>query len=210
MKNKSLGSPERAMAETEVRGGPCVTHRYLLRRDWIRNKRGLVNFIMLNPSTADDLYDDATSRRCIGFAKRWGFSGLVVTNLFAFRATDPSELKDLALRNLPLAIGQHNDSHLIEAARNVEAIVCAWGNHGNLLNRDEAVRDLLASYDLWCIRLTKEGFPVHPVREAYTNQPILFSGLTSPAHFPTPNSAARRAQHQKGLNYVSHLGNFIR
>lgn len=67
-------------------------HRYTLRRDWL-GVGGIVNFIMLNPSTADEIFNDPTIRKCIGFAKRWGFSGLVVTNLFAFRATDPADLR---------------------------------------------------------------------------------------------------------------------
>jgi hypothetical protein len=49
-------------------------HRYVLRREWNQNVRGILNWIMLNPSTADDHFDDPTIRRCVGFAKRWGFS----------------------------------------------------------------------------------------------------------------------------------------
>ncbi len=136
---------------------------------------GTVNFIMLNPSTADDVFDDATIRRCIGFAKRWGFSGLVVTNLFAFRATDPADLVALAMRDLVAARGGENDHHIQEQARDASAIVCAWGNGGGLRGEDLRVASsLLDSYDLLCIRRSKIGNPVHPVREAYTDAPIPF------------------------------------
>ena len=84
-----------------------------------------MNFIMLNPSTADDEFDDATIRRCVGFAKRWGFHGLVVTNLFAYRATKPSDLKALAARDLRLAIGERNEEHLRREADAAHSVVCA-------------------------------------------------------------------------------------
>ena len=71
---------------------PCGLYRYSLTRKWEAWK-GTVNFIMLNPSTADAQEDDPTIRRCIGFAKAWGYGGIVVTNLFAYRATNPKELK---------------------------------------------------------------------------------------------------------------------
>lgn len=145
-------------------------HRYVLRRDWNRQQRGTVNFIMLNPSTADDVSDDATIRRCVGFAKRWGFSGLVVTNLFAFRATDPKDLLKMAVHNLVDAIGTENDEHIDREAKIADAIVCAWGNNGALRGRDLQVAGrLIEGYNLLCIRRTTLGNPAHPVRESYTD-----------------------------------------
>lgn len=151
-------------------------HRYILRRDWMGDG-GVVNFIMLNPSTADDVFDDATIRRCVGFAKRWGFSGLVVTNLFAYRATQPKDLKALLATEggFRLAIGEDNTAHLDREAKAAKAIVCAWGDNCDVLpHRDLDVVSMLRSYDLFCIRCTVKGNPAHPVRERYTDAPQPF------------------------------------
>lgn len=142
---------------------------------------GVVNFIMLNPSTADETFDDPTIRRCVGFAKRWGYCGLVVTNLFAYRATDPKDLHALLMKEggFRLAIGEENPSHLDREAKMAHLVVCAWGD--NVLKmpdwmerRDHAVTQMLGYRDLFCIRLSVKGNPVHPVREAYTDVPVLF------------------------------------
>jgi len=149
-------------------------HRYVLRRDWL-GVGDIVNFIMLNPSTADDVFDDATIRRCVGYAQRWCFTGLVVTNLYAFRATDPKELKALAATNLGLAVGEENDEHIQREAANAYTIVCAWGDNCNMVaHRDLDVISMLRTFDLFCIRHTAKGNPAHPVRERYTEQPRLF------------------------------------
>jgi hypothetical protein len=154
--------------------------RYTLRRSWMGNG-GVVNFIMLNPSTADDQFDDATIRRCVGFAKRWGYCGLVVTNLFAYRATDPKDLKALlkTCGGFRLAIGEENTSHLDREAKMAHRIVCAWGDNCNTMpERARDVTLMLSVYDLYCIRLTKNGNPVHPVRESYTDAPVLWRPAT--------------------------------
>lgn len=151
-------------------------HRYVLRRSWL-GEGGVVNFIMLNPSTADDVFDDATIRRCVGFAKRWGFSGLVVTNLFAYRATQPKDLKTLLTTSggFRLAIGEDNTAHLDREAKNAQSVVCAWGDNCDVLpHRDLDVIAMLRIYDLFCIRRTAKGNPAHPVRERYTDAPELF------------------------------------
>lgn len=93
----------------------CGTYRYLLTRatgvTLFESQARTVNFIMLNPSTADATADDPTIRRCIRFAMAWDYERLVVTNLFAFRATDPGDL-----RFAKDPIGPENDRHIIEAA----------------------------------------------------------------------------------------------
>src|SRR5581483_9586135 len=97
-------------------------YRYSLARFF--GDGGVVNFIMLNPSTADAETDDPTIRRCLGFAKAWGYGTLVVTNLFAYRATDPAEL---AKAGDP--VGPDNDTRLWSEAQLSDLVVCAWGNH---------------------------------------------------------------------------------
>lgn len=148
-----------------------LNYRYTLRRSWM-GAGSVVNFVMLNPSTADEVFDDPTIRKCTGFAKRWGFSGLVVTNLFAFRATDPRDLRNCGLE---LAIGPENDAVLRREATLAGTVVCAWGEHGGWLKRDEAVMNgPLAGLDLGRIGSTRGGYPLHPSRCAYTSAPEMF------------------------------------
>src|SRR3546814_11714 len=101
----------------------CGKYRYRLWRIWDDTKPQCM-FIMLNPSTADADLDDPTIRRCIGFAKSWGYGGLQVCNLFAYRSTEPRELLKVFHPG-----GLENIWHLREAAAVCEIVVCSWGNH---------------------------------------------------------------------------------
>lgn len=113
-------------------------------------------FVGLNPSTADDQCDDPTVRRCIGFAKSWGFGGLILVNLFAYRTTDPAGLTEL-----DDPIGPENDRWIATAQARVDRVVAAWGNHGVLLNRDGAVLETLVQ--AYCLGTTNAGCPRHPL-----------------------------------------------
>lgn len=113
-------------------------------------------FVGLNPSTADAAQDDATIRRCIEFARTWGYGALVMTNLFAWRATDPGDM--LAAAD---PVGPDNDAALLAAARAADVVVAAWGVHGAHMGRDVAVRAMLPR--LHYLRLTKDGRPGHPL-----------------------------------------------
>lgn len=146
----------------------CTTYRYRLEREWSKGKR-TVCFIMLNPSTADATVDDPTIRRCIGFGKSWGFDRLVVVNLFALRATMPSEL-----RKYMDPIGPHNNGYIIKAVRSAELIACAWGAHPFARERAAFVRILLGSYSLYCLDMTKSGAPKHPLYATGGLQPSLW------------------------------------
>lgn len=121
---------------------------------------GVVAFIMLNPSTADERTDDPTIRRAIGFARTWGFGRLVVGNLFAYRCTDPR-----GLRRVADPVGRRNDRSLRALATRADLVVCAWGVHGRLHDRAAAVRDLLAGAGVrpHVLRLTRDGAPAHPL-----------------------------------------------
>ena len=140
-------------AASDAAISPCGRYRYRLSRTWDQRARR-VNFIMLNPSTADASEDD----RCVGFAKAWGYGGLVVTNLFAWRATDP---KELGRTDDP--IGPENDDHIREVAFNEVKVVCAWGTHG--VARAGRVRSMLRDMGTptFALRLTKGGCPSHPL-----------------------------------------------
>ena len=115
----------------------CRTYRYSLTRIWDDSKETCV-FIGLNPSTADENDDDPTIRRCIRFAKDWGFGRLVMVNLFSYRATDPKVMK-----STPHPIGDDNDKHLLAECGKAQLVVAAWGNHGGHLNRSFDVLNLL-------------------------------------------------------------------
>ena len=112
----------------------CGRYRYKLWRLW-DDTRPEVMFIMLNPSTADATADDPTIRRCIGFARAWGYGGVRVGNLFAWRTPYPQ-----ALRSALDPIGRHNDSALCELAEGAALVVAAWGVHGMWLARSQTVR----------------------------------------------------------------------
>lgn len=134
---------------------PDRVYRYTLWREWVGGD-GFVQFIGLNPSTADESLDDPTIRRCVGYAKAWGFSGLCMTNAFAFRSTDPA-----GLRAVCDPVGPDNDRHLIETAAGARLVVAAWGVHATFLDRETAVRRLIPS--LHALHLTAAGHPGHPL-----------------------------------------------
>lgn len=160
-----------------------MNYRYVLRREWM-GSGGIVNWLMLNPSTADDVSDDPTIRKCCGFAKRWGYQGIVVTNLFAYRSTDPKEMKSLARADYALAVGD-NDAAITEHANASAIVIAAWGVHGPCCGRDQYVMHRLVPHvDLYCIGKTKDGHPLHPCMAGYTDAPVLFSERIQPETFP--------------------------
>lgn len=137
-----------------VMSGP---YRYLLWRCWDDAPTlSLVTFVMLNPSTADDTQDDPTVRRCVAYAKAWGHAAVRVVNLFALRATDPA-----TLRVHPDPVGPENDFYIAKAVRDAAVAVCAWGAHGTLHGRGEAVEALIPRPT--ALALTRDGTPRHPL-----------------------------------------------
>lgn len=143
-------------------------HRYTLWREWIGG-RGYAQFIGLNPSTADEVQDDPTIRRCIAFAKAWGYSALCMTNAFAYRATDPAVMKQQAD-----PVGPDNDYWLIKVANDAEIVIAAWGVHGAYLQRDRQVRQLIEADNLLhCLGTTKDGHPKHPLYLRADKRPVL-------------------------------------
>ncbi|WP_351189859.1 DUF1643 domain-containing protein [Shewanella sp. TB4-MNA-CIBAN-0142] len=133
----------------------CRNYRYSLWRTW-DSEKPYVLFIGLNPSTADEVDDDPTIRRCIEFAKKWGYGGLCMANLFAYRATNPSDMK---LTQDP--IGKNNDIWLLQLATGAGVVVAAWGNNGTFLGRSTAVLKLIDN--LKCLNINKSGEPAHPL-----------------------------------------------
>lgn len=147
---------------------PCGIYRYQLWRMW-DPKGPRIAWVMLNPSTADATQDDPTIRRCVAFARAWGFGDLVVVNLFALRATDPRELRN-ALTAGRDPVGPDNDLRIMDVAGSASAVVAAWGVHGALAGRDREVQRLLHGVDVQCLGTTRDGHPRHPLYLA-TNTP---------------------------------------
>ena len=135
-----------------------------------------VLFVMLNPSTADADIDDPTIRKCVGFAKRWGFDRMEVVNLFAYRATDPRVLLRLPERDDPF--GVRNQEVIQQAAWDCAMIVCAWGTHGAHLGQNETVLGWIEgcqSKPLGALGFSKNGEPRHPLMLSYKT-PIVSMG----------------------------------
>jgi hypothetical protein len=146
---------------------PCGRYRYRL-------ERGLkvgpsVAFIMVNPSTADAEQDDATIRKCRGFATAHGYGHFIVGNLFAYRATD---IKVLRVVDEPMGIA--NDGHLKAIMHEADTVIVAWGPMAKLPRRlrkrwIDIVR-IAGSLDkpLYCLGTAKDGHPRHPLMTPYS------------------------------------------
>lgn len=133
----------------------CQKYRYRLDRTW-DSKRPNVVVVGLNPSIADSEIDDPTCRRCISFAKSWGFGSLTLINLFALRSSSPSLL---TLDRDP--IGPRNDYWIKKIVNRGDLVIVAWGNKGNILGRDRKVTAGIKRAH--CFGLTKCGAPKHPL-----------------------------------------------
>ena len=150
----------------------CRRYRYVLSRRWGDGPAAM--FIGLNPSTADETADDPTIRRCVAYAKAWGYGALCMTNLFAYRATQPT---DMLAQEDP--IGPENDAYLRRLAADAGVVVAAWGTHGVHQGRDAQVRTLLPN--LHYLRLTKDGHPGHPLYLPATLRPVAWMpGVADP------------------------------
>jgi hypothetical protein len=135
----------------------CRRWRYLLWRQWDPAKP-VANFLMLNPSTADEFKLDPSCTRARRYAEAWGYGSLIVTNVFGFRSTDPGKL-----RTTSDPIGAGNDAAILRAAKEAEIVVCAWGNHGSFLERSARIRVLLKKQRLHALRVNANGEPAHPL-----------------------------------------------
>ena len=146
---------------------PCGAYRYRLWRRW-RSGPG-VAFIMLNPSTADATHNDPTIERCHRRTVDMGFAALDVINIFAYRATDPRNLKACAQ-----PVGPENDAILIETAKSAAMVICAWGSHGTHQERHQEVTRLLKQHGIrpHVLSLTMKGLPGHPLYLSYRKQPV--------------------------------------
>lgn len=144
----------------------CGNYRYSLWRKWDEDKKSLM-FICLNPSIADAQIDDRTLRRCINFAKTWGFGSIFLGNLFAYRATRVSDM----LR-VPFPVGELNDLHIMAMLNLSNQVICAWGNHGAHKGRYKEVLSYIKNP--CCLKLNKTGQPAHPLYIDSNTSPVRF------------------------------------
>ena len=145
----------------------CEHYRYSLTRNW-DDAGEKVLFIMLNPSTATEVQNDPTVERCERRARALGYGGFRVTNIFAWRETDPKKMR--AARD---PVGAGNDAAIEEGADWAGRIVAGWGAHGAHLERGRQVEALLRQrgHEVFHLGLTKDGHPRHPLYIAYRQQP---------------------------------------
>lgn len=148
----------------------CGRYRYELGRRWADGPA--LEWVMLNPSTADADQDDPTIRRCSGFAKRWGYGAIIVHNLYAYRATDPQ-----LLANLDDPIGPDNHRYLA-SCHGTDGTVVAWGSdpaatgwwNGYPYAWQQTV--LQRPQPLLCLGVNANGSPKHPLYVPANRTPI--------------------------------------
>jgi len=145
----------------------CEIYEYEFRRVW-EPTAPLALWIMLNPAmihpAPGDLptvADGFTVARCASFSRQWGCGGLVTGNVFAYRATDPEQLK-LCVD----PVGPDNDVTLHRLLDEATVVVAAWGGSfpSRYAGRVREVRDLLRAKGAQCLGKTGEGHPRHPSR----------------------------------------------
>lgn len=163
---------QKADADSTAVYSDCLTYRYVLTREWDATlPRAL--FVLLNPSTATEVQNDPTVERCERRARALGFGRFRVTNIFAYRATDPK-----VMRAQSDPIGPDNDAMIRESATvwlndPADQVICGWGTHGAYLDRGAKVEAMLRQYrrPLFSLGLSKAGHPKHPLYIAYCEQP---------------------------------------
>ncbi len=141
-------------------------YRFTLYRRWAESGQEIL-FICLNPSTADEDHDDPTVRRCVNFARDWGYRGVWLGNLFALVTTDSAEL----YKHYD-PVGCANNLVLKTMAARCAKVVYAWGNHGRLLNRSRQVVNMIGPG--LCFGVNKTGEPKHPLYQSRNAQLIQY------------------------------------
>jgi hypothetical protein len=149
----------------------CERYRYSLTRVW-DDSGTKVLFVMLNPSTATEVQNDPTVERCERRARTLGFGGFCVTNIFAWRDTDPKNMR-AALD----PVGPDNDAAILQGAEWCDQIIAAWGTHGAFKDRGTAVAELIKNSGVAIshLGLSKAGHPKHPLYLPYVQQPIAWN-----------------------------------
>ena len=140
----------------------CEKYRYSLTREWDSGYPKVV-WIMLNPSTACDETNDLTTIRCINYAKRWGYGGITIGNLYPYRAKRPKHLKRWLKQGYLKSYQDYNKIIIRELMAKAGLVVCAWGNHQGeppewLIDASKELNKPLHH-----LELCKDGTPKHPL-----------------------------------------------
>lgn len=169
------GNTALALIDSGAEFSPDRRYRYRLWRRWGGGPMLMV--IGLNPSTADEVKNDPTVTRCIGYAKAWGFSGLLMTNVFAYRATDPRSMKAVAEPCGPGNMVRLSDL-AVDTVSTGGAVLAAWGDHGRHMGTGNALTARLhfAGIGVACLGLTKFLQPKHPLYQKRDARPMPFLG----------------------------------
>jgi len=126
-------------------------------------------WVMLNPSTADAHDDDPTIRRCLAFARRWGFEAMTVVNLFAWRSSEPQ-----ALTAVVDPVGPRAARVLGDAVRSADAVIAAWGNLPPAFRPRAAWVASMLPPETLALGLTRQGQPRHPLYVRASTEPVRF------------------------------------
>lgn len=160
--------------QSEAHFSDCEKYRYWLRRDW-DTSLGAISFLMLNPSTANEVDNDPTIERCQRRAISMGYGTMIIVNLFPFRMTDSTLLN--TVDNLLGDVHEANSS-ILRAVEMSKSTVCGWGKHPLAVPRAKSVMSLLTAANLqnkvMCLQLNADGSPQHPLYIAYAKQPVPF------------------------------------
>ncbi len=156
----------------------CGKYRYALERRIVGVEGPNLCWLMLNPSTADAMKDDPTIRKVMGFTRRNGYGVALVVNLFAWRATDPDDVRTMVRTPGADPEGPHNCAAIMQAAEISDAVVCAWG--AQPWARKQAARVLGWLHEhprevpirLLCLGTSKAGDPLHPLMPSYDGHPL--------------------------------------
>ncbi len=176
--NCDLGISSKAVFDKRFRDKQGeFLYRYSLTHSWQGAPKKRLVFLMLNPSTADAFKADPTVSRCMVWAQKWGYGVLEVVNIFAFRATDPKDMK-----KAEDPVGPLNNDFLRDAAAAADLVIAAWGAHGDYRERGlEVGRKILKRRQLSCLDIIESGHPKHP---------LYIKGATIPRPFSFPEVKA--------------------
>lgn len=155
-----------------------LDRRYRYYLQWIFDgSKPLLVVCMLNPSTASHVETDPTIDGLLKRARAWGYGGIAVVNVYAYRSAYP---KDLAYQTDP--VGEHNRLYQIYALELAKAgglFLCGWGTHKGALAKGKQL-ELLALADhiqLHCLAVNANGSPKHPLYIKHDQTPIPWGTL---------------------------------